>query len=321
MEATHTAALAALSARRFASFAEAADAALAGLSAAVPGTVVLARFDPDGETCRVTDLRGAPIQGLERGVSLRVSSPGVWLDPELLTAAGIRSSLVSPLELHDGNVVGLVCAFDQNTCAYLEDHRVLVNVASRILAYEWQAVRAQAELRHLREEARDGGKTDAETGLFDRDAFAEVLDREWRLAKRSTVQSYLVACRVVVAGTANGAGSPMATLGMKDAAEVLAGVARTTDHVGRVGTSTLAAVLVGCHGAEGAEAFVARLRHAVARATQGRPFSVEIGCSYRDIKLFDSAAEALANTEDASISAPTPAPAPAPAPAAPQSGA
>ena len=189
----------------------------------------------------------------------------------------------------------------------MEDHRVLVTVASRILAYEWEAVRAQAELRHLREEARDGGKTDSETGLFDRDAFIEVLDREWRLAKRSTVQSYLVACRVVVGGDPNGTGSPVATLGLKDAAEVLAGVARTTDHVGRVGASTLAAVLVGCHGPEGAEAFVDRYRHAVARATQGRPFSVEIACAYRDIKLFDSASEALANSEDAAISAPAPA--------------
>ena len=303
MDATHNAALAALGERRFASFAEAADAALVGLSDAVPGTVVLARFDPDGETCRVTDLRGAPIQGLERGVTLRVSTPGVWLDQQLLNAAGIRSSLVAPLELHDGNVVGLVCAFDAATGAYADDHRVLVSVAARILAYEWEAVRAQAELRHLREDTRDRGKSDPETGLFDRDAFLEVLDREWRLAKRSTVQSYLVAARVVVGGTVNGTGSPAATLGLKDAAEVLAGVARTTDHVGRVGPATLAAVLVGCHGPEGAEAFVERFRHAVARATQGRPFTVEIATAYRDIKQFDAASEALAGAEEAANAA------------------
>ena len=134
-----------------------------------------------------------------------------------------------------------------------------------------------------------------------------MLDREWRLAKRGTVQSHLVACCVDVGGTVNGAGSPVATLALKDAAEVLAGVARTTDHVGRVGTSTLAAVLVGCHGAEGAEAFVARLRQAIARATQGRPFTVEIACAYSDVKLFDSAAEALSSSEDAAVSAPAPA--------------
>ena len=316
MDATHNAALAALGERRFASFAEAADAALAGLSDAVPGTLVLARFDPDGEVCRVTDLRGAPIQGLERGVTLRVATPGVWIDQELLTSAGIRSSLVAPLELHDGNVVGLVCAFAPDAGAFMEGHRVLVTLASRVLAYEWEAVRAQAELRHLRDEARDGGKTDADTGLFDRDAFLEVLDREWKLAKRSTVQSYLVVCRVVVGGAVNGNGSPVSTLGLKDAAEVLSGVARTTDHVGRVGQGTLAAVLVGCHGSEGAEAFVARLRHAVSRATQGRPFSVEIACSYRDVKQFDSATEVLANSEDAANSAT----APAPAAGAPQPG-
>jgi GGDEF domain-containing protein len=189
----------------------------------------------------------------------------------------------------------------------MDDHRVLLELASRILAYEWEAVRAQAELRSLREEARDTGKTDAETGLYDRDAFCEVLDREWKLAKRSTVQSFLVVCRIVVGGTTNGGGSPMATLGLKDVAEVLAGVARTTDHVGRVGSSTLAFVLVGCHGGEGAEAFVARLRHAVARATQGRPFSVELAVGYRDVVLFDSSEEALAHAEDAATFATAPA--------------
>ena len=91
MDAPHNAALAGLSERRFASYAEAAEAALAGLADSVRGTVVLARFDPDGEACRVTDLRGAPVQGLERGVTLRVGAPGVWLDQELLASAGIRS--------------------------------------------------------------------------------------------------------------------------------------------------------------------------------------------------------------------------------------
>jgi GGDEF domain-containing protein len=306
MEATHKVALAALGARRFASFAEAADMAVAGLSDAVPGTLVLARFDPEGEGCRVTDLRGAPIAGLERGVTLRISTPGVWIDPALLTTAGVRSSIVAPLELHDGNVVGLLCAFDTDGGAYLDEHRVLVELAARILAYEWEAVRAQAELRHLREESRDAGQTDAETGLYHREEFLEVLEREWKLAKRSTVQSYLVSCRVVVQDGANGNGSPIATLALKDAAEVLAGVARTTDHVGRVGSSSLAAVLVGCHGGEGAEAFVARFRHAAARATEGRPFTVNIAVAYRDIKLFDSAEEALGHTEDAATFATAP---------------
>ena len=306
MDAPHNAALAGLSERRFASSAEAAEAALAGLADSVRGTVVLARFDPDGEACRVTDLRGAPVQGLERGVTLRVGAPGVWLDQELLASAGIRSSVVSPLELHDGNVVGLVCAFDTEPASYSEDDRVLVNLASRILAYEWGAVRAKAELRHLREEARESGKTDPETGLFDRDAFLEVLDREWRLAKRDTVQSFLVAAHVVVGGQSNANGSPVATLGVKDAAEVLAGVTRSTDHVGRVGPSTLAAVLVGCHGPDGAEAFVARFRRAVERATQARPFTVEIAISYRDVKLFDSASEALGDFDAAASSAAAP---------------
>ena len=296
MDATHAAALAALGERRFASFADAAETTLGGLSAAVPGTLTLARLDPDGETCRITDVHGDRVPGLDRGATLRVSTPGVWLDGEFLASAGIASSLVSALELHDGNIAGLVCALDRRREAYAESHRLLVRVAARILAYEWGAVRAQAELRQLRDEGRDRASTDAETGMLNHDAFLDKLEREWKLAKRGTVQSFLVACRVVVDGSPDSSDSPITALALRDAAEVLAGIGRSTDHFGRVGPESLAAVLVGCNGGEGAEAFLTRFHEALERATRGRRFSIELVASHRDITLFDSAVEALAET-------------------------
>lgn len=312
MDATQNTALAALAARRFGSFAEAAEAALGGLAEAVPGTIVLGRFDPDGEACRVTDLRGAPIAGLSRGVALRLVGPDEWIDPELLRGVGIESSLTVPLELSDGNVVGLLCALDRPAGAYRTDHLLLLMLAARILGYEWEEVRTQAELRGLREQVRDRGKTDFETGLINRDSVVEVLDREWRLAKRSSVRSFVVACRIEVRGSGGSAAAPVATLGLKDAADVLAGSARATDHVGRVGAMTLAAVLVGCDSPEGAQAFVDRYRRALDRATEGRPFAVTAACAFFDLEHADSAPEALARAEAGAESGDGPLTPPAP---------
>jgi GGDEF domain-containing protein len=291
-------ALVALASRRFQSFAEAAEVTLAGLAAELPGTVVLAQFDPENETCRVTDVNGSPIPGLERGAPLRVSGPEEWLDRNGLRAVGFESALTVPLELSNGNVVGLLCALNRRADAYGTDQRLVLTLAARMLGHEWEGVRARAEVRRLREQVRDGGNTDAETGLANRDGFLEVVDREWRLAKRSSVQSFVVACRVVVEG-ASEAGSPLATLALKDAAEVLAGSVRETDHVGRVGDASLAAILVGCDGPQGARAFVVRYRRALERVTQGRPFEVEVSCACQDLAEADSAPDAVGRAEAA----------------------
>lgn len=300
MEPSEHAALVALSNRRFQNFAEAAEAALGALAQALPGTIVLGQFDRDGETCRVTDLAGEPVQGLERGAVLRLSGPAAgWLDAELLRAVGIESSLMVPLELSDGNVVGLLCALTPRPDGYNSDQQLLLAVAARLLEHEWEGVRTRAEVRQLRDRLRDGGNTDSDTGLPNRDSFIELLDREWRLAKRSTVQSLVVACEIDVRSRANGVAAPVATLALKDVADVLEGSARTTDHIGRVARSTLAAALVGCDGPDGAEAFINRLRRAIGRVTAGRPFAVEIRCAFCDLQHTDSAGDALDRAETA----------------------
>lgn len=307
MEPSQHAALAALSSRRFQSFAEAAEAALDGLAKAIAGTVVLGQFDPDGETCRLTDLAGEPISGLDRGSALRLSSPGEdWLDTELLRTAGIESSLTVALEMSDGNVVGLLCALAAPAGAYGRDELLLLGVAARMLEYEWEGVRTRAEVRQLRDRVRDDGTTDSDTGLANRDSFIEALDREWRLAQRSSVQSVVVACEIEVRSAGNGVAAPVATLGLKDVADVLDGSARTTDHAGRVATTTLAAALVGCDGPEGAEAFITRLRRAIDRVTVGRPFTIEAHCAFCDLEHAESATDALDRAETAARAAATP---------------
>jgi GGDEF domain-containing protein len=300
MEPTERAALVALAGRRFHSFAEAAETTLTALAKALPGTLVLGQFDPEGEVCRVTDLSGEPRSGLERGATLRLAATGEdWLDRDLLRSAGIESSFTAPLEMGDGNVVGLLCALAAPPDAYGPGQLSLLAVGARILSQEWEDVRMRAEIRQLRDRLRDGGTTDADTGLANREGFSDTLEREWRLVKRGSVQSALVACRILVPGASNGQGSPIATLALKDAADVLAGSARGTDHVGRVGPATLAAILVGCEGPAGAEAFIQRFTRAVERATQGRPFAVEVSCAYQDLAHTESALDALAQAQSA----------------------
>ena len=162
--------------------------------------------------------------------------------------------------MSDGSIIGALCALDTGSGAYSSDHLVLLGVAARLLSYEWENVSRRAELRRLRESVRDIGSSDADTGLPNREGFLELLEREWRLSARGTVQSVLVACHVRVDGPEGNLGETLATLALKDAAELLSTTARSTDHVGRTGAMDLAAVLVGCHGIESAEAFLRRFR-------------------------------------------------------------
>lgn len=309
MEPTAAAALVPLVSRRFHSFAEAAESALDDLARAMPGTVMLGQLVPDEGVCRVTDLRGAGPPGLARGTRLPLADsveddrpsgdqPELWLDGQFLASFGIGSWLTLPLEMSDGHVVGLVCAFSPEEGAYRIEHGVLLAVAARVLSYEWESVISRADLRYLRERLRDGEATDAATSIANRPSFLEQIEREWRLAKRGTLNSMLIACRVTVAG-ANGHGPAAATLALKDAAAVLAGAVRTTDHIGRIGEMSLGAVLIGCDSEKEVEAFVSRFRHALHRATEGRPGATDF--VYGSAALADTAspAAALALAEEA----------------------
>jgi GGDEF domain-containing protein len=316
------AALIPLVGRRFQSFAEAAEVSLDGLARVLPGTVILGQFDSHEEVCRVTDLAGMDIDGLERGVRLPlagsverdgdrlVSGPnperGVdWLDGEFLRSLSVESWLTLPLEVSDGNIVGLLCALAPGAGAYRVDHVALLGVAARMLSYEWERVQTRAELRSLRQRIGNGQNTDTETGLANREGFVELLDREWKLAKRGTVQTVVVACHVKVSDTHHGPGSPFATLALKDAAAVLAGSTRATDHVGRVRQMDVAAILVGCHGAPGAEAFIRRYQQTLERATRSRPISIAVSCGFQALEEADSPVDALSRAEDAALYAST----------------
>lgn len=301
MASSDTSTLTRLARRRFQNFSEAAEVVLSALADVIPGTVLLGRLEPDERVCRVMDIRGAGVGGLQRGAVLPVAAAtsvrGVsdpacrtatstpvdaGLDVEFLGSLGARTSLTLPLETSDGIIVGVLCALDSSAGAYRSEHAALLGIAAVLLGHEWESVQRRAELRRLRARLSHGPNTDADTGLANRDGFLEVLDREWRLVARGTVESVLVACSVEVDVGDGPNHEAVKKVALKVAADVLSASVRATDHVGRVGPMTVAAILVGCRVDE-ASAFVERFESALGRVTQRGHPRVEISYSIQSL--------------------------------------
>ena len=312
VESPEALALTRLTDRRFRSFSEACDSVLEALDRAIPGTVMLGQLDPAEQLCRVLEVRGAG-DHIRRGMTLPLaplaadpdphphgdngSDVDGELDQQFLRSLSVKASLARPLEMSDGSIIGTLCALDTETDSYRVPHLVLLGVAARVLSYEWENVSRRAELRRLRERVRDVQNSDADTGLPNRGRFLDLLEREWQLTARGSVHSILVACQVNVDATADGGPTTMASLALKDAAEALSGTARSTDHVGRTGAMDLAVILVGCHGEEGAQAFLRRYREGVRRVTRGRAVPISVSCSMLSLSGSASAREALKHAE------------------------
>jgi GGDEF domain-containing protein len=283
--------------RRFRNFSEAADSVLGVLADAMPGVVALARLDPDEQVHRVTEARGEGVNGLHPGVALPPAGDG--LDNDFLHSLGAQAWLSVPLEMSDGRIVGMLCAVDARAEAYSPEHSAQLGVASRLLSHEWEGVELRSEVRRLRRRIDAGPGTDPDTGLPSREAFLELLDREWRLAERGTVQSVLVVYRIGSGSGEgdNGAGDAGRKLALKVTAEVLEGSTRVTDRVGRIGEMTVGAILVGCR-LRDAPIFVARFLEALGRVTEGRRPELEVSFGVQPL-AGSSSEEVLGLTEAA----------------------
>ncbi|MDX6583230.1 MAG: hypothetical protein QOI10_2414 [Solirubrobacterales bacterium] len=299
--------------RRFQSFAEASDAALDVLAGEVPGELVLGQIEPGDDKLRVLDVRGASIVGIERGNMLplaqKKSANGLGPDSTVLEGAngiddldaahlqslGLGEWVALPLEMSDGAVVGIIAALSRRQGDYAAEHVVLLGLAARLLSYEWERVHTRATLRELQQRIGAATNADADTGLHDREHFLGLLQREWKLARRGTVETMTVCFRVDAGGEAPG--SPLAVLALKDAAEALAGAARSTDQVGRVGPMELGVAMIGCDDSAGVEALAQRFAHGLRRITHGR--AVQVAISHGAVALSEtgSPSEALEGAE------------------------
>jgi diguanylate cyclase (GGDEF)-like protein len=303
-------ALSRLAARRFGSFADAATRVLDLCESASPGSsLVLGQIDWDEGSCRVIDNRGealarGTIIPLARGVP-STGATGDLLDAESLAALAPASWVAAPLDAADGRVIGVLLATGPSGEAPSKHVAQLLLVGARLLSYEWESISSRAELRRLAEVARDRASTDPVTGLPNREALLHAIDREWQLSKRGTVESYLVVCHVRDRDALIGRhGEAMTNLLLKDVAEVLSGAIRRTDYLARVSPDGLSSVLVGCKGAEGALAFLARVERALERATVGRPESLQLSYGIQPLAAADSPQEALELAEISARSAP-----------------
>jgi diguanylate cyclase (GGDEF)-like protein len=219
---------------------------------------------------------------------------------------GIRSYVGVPLELSDGTRIGALSALSGEPDRFEDSDLEFMAVLGRMLAYEWERVKRELELRRLKDEARGQDDTDPLTGIAHRRAFVTRLEREWELNQRGSAESWLVVVTLTGLVEANERfGHAMGDLLLKDAARALGAVARGPDVVGRIGGDQFGAVLVGCKGAEGAAAFCDRLRLAMARVTGERPTVIE--SSYAVGALTESAsAEAALQTAEAQAREPLP---------------
>lgn len=310
MSATAISALARVAERRFQSFSEAADSVLDVLEAAMPsGKIVLGQLDREEGSYRVIDVRGEGLGVIDPGSSLPwVQNPGGvsngngagMLDPDFLRSLEVKSYLAVPLATSDGSNLGTLCAVGTDSGLFDQSHVELLTLSGRLLTYEWESVRHRADLRRLEEQLRDPERTDPVTGLANRTSFLASTDREWRLSQRGTVTSWLLVCEVRgLSAVRDTYGAAMAELILKDVSEALGGTIRRTDHLGRVGETTFATVLVGCKGPEGAQAFFERFKVAFGRVVGSRP--VEVGATYGAVALAEcespeAALEAAAKT-------------------------
>jgi diguanylate cyclase (GGDEF)-like protein len=301
-------ALARLTERRFQSFSEAAEAVLDLLEAELPAdAILLGQLDWDESLFRVMEARGS-VPGVETGSTLPLAArhegqngtTNGLLDPDSLRALAVRSYLALPFETSDGSGAITLCALGTHTNLFTRAHLELIAVTGRLLTYEWESVRWRADLRRMSEQLRDPKSTDPVTGLPNRESFVPDVDREWRLAQRGSVESYVLVCRVAdLDAVRERTGEAISRLLLKDMAEVLVGAIRRTDHIGRTADDELAVVLVGCKGKAGADAFFERFQESFGRVTSGRPDTFQVTYGVRELGPASSGEEAFdqASTE------------------------
>ena len=304
-------ALSRLASRRFGSFADAATSVLDLLESAAPGgSLVLGQIDWDEGKCRVIDERGDTVPRgtmipLARGLPANGSAAGELLDGESLAALSPASWVAAPLDAADGRVIGVLLATGANGESSSRDVAQLLLVGARLLSYEWESISSRAELRRLAEIARDRATTDPITGLPNRETLVTSIEREHELAKRGTVETYVIVCHVRErTALVDRYGEAMANLLLKDVAEVLSGAIRRTDYLARVSPDSLSAVLVGCKGPDGALAFLGRFERALERVQANRPASLQLSYGIQRLAEADSPQQALELAEISAQSAP-----------------
>jgi diguanylate cyclase (GGDEF)-like protein len=266
--------------------------------------VLLGQLDWDAGECRVLDARGGTV---ERGSSLPLSGAADaagLIGSDALAEVCPGAWVTAPLDAADGSVVALLIASPGADLAPPRYLAQLLLVAARILSYEWESISTRAELHRLAEAVRDREHTEAITGLPNREALLEALEREWELCRRGSVETHVVVAHLHDHdAVAQQHGDALADLILKDVAEVFTGAVRRVDHLAQIGSDALAMALVGCKGKEGARAFVGRVERSLERIASARPAPARLSYGIEALVEADSAGQAVELAEVAARAA------------------
>jgi GGDEF domain-containing protein len=306
--------------RRFSSLGDAVQSVLTMLESQIPGgRVVFGELNYDTDEYRVLDARGDGAEFLGAGLRLplgesfcmhmaheqapaligRASKHALYRRLQLHKLGGVESYVAAPIELGDGTRVASVCAMSTERDSFGQSELDVLTIAARLLAYEWECVTREGELRRLTQQRR-AERGDALTGLPLREAFLDQLDREWHLTQRGITDSYVLALKPMGIDDARAtSGDAVADLLLQSTSEVILADVRRSDIAGRVDRDVFGVILVGCKGIEGADAFLSRLARSFERKLSHRPERLELVWGVERLGDADSAAVALERAERA----------------------
>ncbi len=210
-------------------------------------------------------------------LSNRVAEDPVYGPITARAGSGIGSYVGVPLEASNGDRVGSLCAISHSEDAYSESDRQLLLVISKLLAYELEREQTARDLRVLTDQLREQATTDSLTGLCNRRAFTESLEREWGLTSRDGIPSYVVLADLDQFKQLNDTlGHAAGDQVLCVFAEALRSTTRETDILGRLGGDEFGVVLVRALDPSTSSRFTERLRRALAYTTPSIAVSLGI---------------------------------------------
>ncbi len=262
--------------------------------------IFVTALDPEAGLLRIADVRGAGEFKIEKGHTLPLpvnkAAEGGSLDPAQALLqhpefAQVRSYVGIPLELQDGSVAGTLCAIANRTERFQHNELELLRVMARVLVNEIERERKEQDLRRRQEDLRRSNRrlkidslTDPLTGVANRRAFDSALVREWKLAKRGTVDGFLLLVDLDDFKAVNDRfGHSVGDEVLKACGAALADSARDTDIVSRIGGDEFAVILVGCATAEEAAAYRDRARARFAELLADAPTRVTFATGHQSL--------------------------------------